>query len=126
MPNSKGREQGGGGGGCWRGKRTLRKGGSRSVTTALFTITEEEEGQRWRHDYKRKKRGMTGKNRCKVTGVKSGEHSYLHGLAVGALFKPCHCVSKGFNIWDRELFEQSLGSDRSRKFGKKRSKAVKY
>ncbi|XP_061785667.2 ensconsin isoform X7 [Nerophis lumbriciformis] len=29
-------------------KRSLRKGSSRSAITALFTITEEEEGQRWR------------------------------------------------------------------------------
>uniref|UniRef100_UPI0037E919A2 ensconsin n=1 Tax=Semicossyphus pulcher TaxID=241346 RepID=UPI0037E919A2 len=57
MPESKARGRGGGGGGdgCSRGKRKLRKGGSRSAIPALFTITEEEEGQR-RKDACRKKK----------------------------------------------------------------------
>ncbi|XP_069579683.1 ensconsin isoform X7 [Brachyistius frenatus] len=56
MPDSKGRGKGGGGGGCSQGKWRLRKGGSRSAIPALFTITEEEEGQRRRDACKRKKR----------------------------------------------------------------------
>ncbi|KAM7368007.1 hypothetical protein PAMP_014263 [Pampus punctatissimus] len=56
MPDSKGRGQGGGGGECSWGKRRLRKGGSRSAIPALFTITEEEEGQRRRDACRRKKR----------------------------------------------------------------------
>ncbi|XP_047429593.1 ensconsin isoform X3 [Mugil cephalus] len=53
MPDSKGRGEGGG---CPRGKWKLRKGGSRSAIPALFTITEEEEGQRRKHGCKKKKR----------------------------------------------------------------------
>ncbi|XP_068564916.1 ensconsin isoform X8 [Cebidichthys violaceus] len=56
MPDSKGRDKGGGGGGCSRGKWKLRKGGSRSAIPALFTITEEEEGQRRRDACRRKTR----------------------------------------------------------------------
>ncbi|XP_049915063.1 ensconsin isoform X2 [Epinephelus moara] len=60
MPESKGREQGGGGGGvgggCSRGKWKLRKGGSRSAIPALFTINEEEEGQKRRDARRRKKK----------------------------------------------------------------------
>ncbi|XP_075940679.1 ensconsin [Anarhichas minor] len=56
MPDSKGRDKGGGGGGCSRGKWKLRKGGSRSAIPALFTITEEEEGQRLRDACRRKTR----------------------------------------------------------------------
>ncbi|XP_070781777.1 ensconsin isoform X1 [Enoplosus armatus] len=56
MPESKGQEQGGGGCGCTLGKRKLRKIGSRSAIPALFTITEEEEGQRRRNACRRKKR----------------------------------------------------------------------
>ncbi|XP_065820018.1 ensconsin isoform X2 [Labrus bergylta] len=58
MPESKGRGQGGGGGGdgCSRGKRKLRKGGSRSAIPALFTITEEEEGLRRKNVCRRKKK----------------------------------------------------------------------
>ncbi|XP_077949403.1 ensconsin isoform X15 [Gasterosteus aculeatus] len=58
MPDSKGRDKGGGGGGggCTRGKWKLRQGGSRSAIPALFTITEEEEGQRRRDACRRKTR----------------------------------------------------------------------
>nr|XP_040016548.1 ensconsin isoform X4 [Gasterosteus aculeatus aculeatus] len=59
MPDSKGRDKGGGGGGgggCSRGKWKLRQGGSRSAIPALFTITEEEEGQRRRDACRRKTR----------------------------------------------------------------------
>ncbi|XP_074541771.1 uncharacterized protein map7b isoform X3 [Halichoeres trimaculatus] len=57
MPESKGRRQGGGGGdGCSQGKRKLRKGGSRSAIPALFTITEEEEGQKRKNVCRRKKK----------------------------------------------------------------------
>ncbi|XP_049446316.1 ensconsin isoform X4 [Epinephelus fuscoguttatus] len=56
MPESRGREQGGGGGGCSRGKWKLRKGGSRSAIPALFTINEEEEGQKRRDARRRKKK----------------------------------------------------------------------
>ncbi|KAI3363761.1 hypothetical protein L3Q82_001377 [Scortum barcoo] len=56
MPDSKGRGLGGGGGGCSQGKQKLRRGGSRSAIPALFTITEEEEGQRRRDACRRKKR----------------------------------------------------------------------
>ncbi|XP_078029886.1 uncharacterized protein map7b isoform X3 [Epinephelus lanceolatus] len=56
MPESKGREQEGGGGGCSRGKWKLRKGGSRSAIPALFTINEEEEGQKRRDARRRKKK----------------------------------------------------------------------
>ncbi|XP_037305264.2 ensconsin isoform X3 [Pungitius pungitius] len=55
MPDSKGREKGGAGG-CSRGKWKLRQGGSRSAIPALFTITEEEEGQRRRDACRRKTR----------------------------------------------------------------------
>lgn len=68
MPDSKGR--GRGGGGCSRGKRKLWQGGSRSAIPALFTITEEEEGQRRRNACRRKKRGTEGKDRGRLTGVK--------------------------------------------------------
>lgn len=61
MPDSKRREQGGGAGRCTRSKRKLKKGGSRSAIPALFTITEEEEGQRRTDACRRKKRGMEGK-----------------------------------------------------------------
>ncbi|GAA6229238.1 ensconsin isoform X5 [Lates japonicus] len=56
MPESKGRGQGGGAGGCSRGKWKLKKGGSRSAIPALFTITEEEEGQKRRNTCRRKKK----------------------------------------------------------------------
>lgn len=45
-----------------QGKRSLRKGGSRTAIPALFTITEEEEGQRRRDACRRKKKGMMGKD----------------------------------------------------------------
>ncbi|KAM8832036.1 uncharacterized protein map7b isoform 11-T11 [Spinachia spinachia] len=57
MPDSKGRHKGGGGGGS-RGKWKQRQGGSRSAVPALFTITEEEEGQR-RRDACRRKTGAS-------------------------------------------------------------------
>lgn len=63
MPESKGRAQGGGGGGCPWGTWKLRKGDSRIAIPALFTITEEEEGQRWRDASKRKKKGMDRRDR---------------------------------------------------------------
>ncbi|XP_061756686.1 LOW QUALITY PROTEIN: ensconsin-like [Nerophis ophidion] len=50
MPESK--KRGPGRGEC--SKRSLRKGSSRSAITALFTITEEEEEQRWRDGIRRK------------------------------------------------------------------------
>lgn len=77
MPESKGRGQGGGGGRCSRGKWKLWKGGSRSAIPALFTITEEEEGQRQRDASRRKKKGMAGKDREKLK-VLCGV--YLHSL----------------------------------------------
>lgn len=58
MPDSKGRGERGGGGGCLQGKRRLRKRGNRSAIPALFTITEEEEVQRRRDACKRKTKGM--------------------------------------------------------------------
>ncbi|XP_005745640.1 ensconsin isoform X8 [Pundamilia nyererei] len=54
MPDSKGRGERGGGGGCLQGKWRLRKRGNRSAIPALFTITEEEEVQRRRDACKRK------------------------------------------------------------------------
>ncbi|XP_076729922.1 ensconsin isoform X9 [Maylandia zebra] len=54
MPDSKGRGERGGGGGCLQGKWRLRKRGNRSAIPALFTITEEEEVQRQRDACKRK------------------------------------------------------------------------
>ncbi|XP_067338713.1 ensconsin isoform X7 [Channa argus] len=56
MPEKKGRGQGGGGSGCSWGKWKLKKGGSRSAIPALFTITEEEEGQRRRDVCRRTKK----------------------------------------------------------------------
>ncbi|XP_030260997.1 ensconsin isoform X5 [Sparus aurata] len=56
MPDSKGQEQGRGGGGSSRGKRKLKKGGSRSAIPALFTINEEDEGQKRRDAYRKKKK----------------------------------------------------------------------
>ncbi|XP_063350839.1 ensconsin isoform X2 [Pelmatolapia mariae] len=56
MPDSKGRGERGGGGGCLQGKWRLRKRGNRSAIPALFTITEEEEVQRRRDACKRKKK----------------------------------------------------------------------
>ncbi|XP_054617443.1 ensconsin isoform X2 [Dunckerocampus dactyliophorus] len=50
MPVRKGRAPGRGEGSQWR----LGKAGSRSAIPVLFTITEEEEGQRRRHDIGRK------------------------------------------------------------------------
>lgn len=55
MLNSKG--CGGSGGGRWQGRRCQRQCGRRSAIPALFTITEEEEGQRRRDGGKRKKKG---------------------------------------------------------------------
>ncbi|XP_036941799.1 ensconsin isoform X5 [Acanthopagrus latus] len=56
MPDSKGHEQGRSGGGSTRGKRKLKKGGSRSAIPALFTINEEDEGQKRRDAYRKKKK----------------------------------------------------------------------
>ncbi|XP_029984291.1 ensconsin isoform X13 [Sphaeramia orbicularis] len=56
MPDSKGRGQEGGGGGCLQAKWRLTRGGSRSAIPALFTITEEEEGQRRRNACRKKKK----------------------------------------------------------------------
>ncbi|XP_056261352.1 ensconsin isoform X5 [Seriola aureovittata] len=56
MPEGKVPGQGGGAGGCSRGKWKLRKGGSRSAIPALFTITEEEEGQKRKGACRRKKK----------------------------------------------------------------------
>uniref|UniRef100_A0A669DEV5 Ensconsin-like n=1 Tax=Oreochromis niloticus TaxID=8128 RepID=A0A669DEV5_ORENI len=56
MPDSKGRGERGGGGGCLQGKWRLRKRSNRSAIPALFTITEEEEVQRRRDACKRKKK----------------------------------------------------------------------
>lgn len=74
MPESKGRGQGGGAGGCSRGKWKLKKGGSRSAIPALFTITEEEEGQKRRNTCRRKKKGMEGKKK-EERETESGEHN---------------------------------------------------
>ena len=59
MPDSKSQERGGGIGGCRLSKKSLKKGGSRTAIPALFTITEEEEGQRRGDACRKKKRGMT-------------------------------------------------------------------
>ncbi|XP_035472696.1 ensconsin isoform X3 [Scophthalmus maximus] len=57
MPERKRRGQGGGaGGGSQQSKWKLRKGGSRSAIPALFTITEEDEGQKRRDACRRKKK----------------------------------------------------------------------
>ncbi|XP_062267127.1 ensconsin isoform X4 [Platichthys flesus] len=59
MPESKRKGQGGGTGGCSQGKWKLRKGGSRSAIPALFTITEEDEGQKRRDACRRKKKAYS-------------------------------------------------------------------
>lgn len=62
MPQGKRQERRGSGAACRRGKRSLRRGGSRSATPALFTITEEEEGQRRRGAWRSRKKGNRGKD----------------------------------------------------------------
>ncbi|KAJ3606392.1 hypothetical protein NHX12_025913 [Muraenolepis orangiensis] len=58
MPDCKGQVAAAGGGGCPRGQGTLRKGSSRSAIPALFTIREEEEGQRQRGARARRKKAV--------------------------------------------------------------------
>lgn len=55
MPDSKGKKGGGSGGGCSRDKWKLRKTSIRPTTQPLFTINEEEEGQKQRNAYKKKR-----------------------------------------------------------------------
>lgn len=68
MPQSNRQERRGSGGGCRRGKRSLRRASSRSATPALFTITEEEEGQRRRGACRSKKKGMMAKIKRETSG----------------------------------------------------------
>ncbi|CAG09083.1 unnamed protein product [Tetraodon nigroviridis] len=56
MPQGKRQERRGSGAARRRGKRSPRRAGSRSATPALFTITEEEEGQRRRGAGRSKKK----------------------------------------------------------------------
>lgn len=70
MPRRKGRRAGRGEG----SEPRPRKGGSRSAANALFTIAEEDEGQRWRNGTGRKARGMTGNGDSYATERK---HRYL-------------------------------------------------
>ncbi|KAM9704387.1 uncharacterized protein map7b isoform 3-T3 [Menidia menidia] len=56
MPDRKGRKGGSNGSSSSQNKWKPRKGGSSSTIPALFTITEEEEGQRRKNALKRKKR----------------------------------------------------------------------
>lgn len=77
MPQSKRQERRGGGGAWRRGKRSVRRGSGRSATPALFTITEEEEGQRRRGACRSKKKGMM----AKIKRESSGEPA-LHVIAM--------------------------------------------
>ncbi|KAF7658573.1 hypothetical protein LDENG_00010980 [Lucifuga dentata] len=70
MPDSK--RQGGDGDGSSRGKWRLRKGGSRSAIPALFTITEEEEGQRRKEACRKKKRASYSLYKSEDGRVSSG------------------------------------------------------
>lgn len=67
MPDSKGQKGGGSGsgGGCSRDKWKLRKSSIRPAIQPLFTINEEEEGQKHRNAYK-KKRGKGKKKQREV------------------------------------------------------------
>ena len=69
MPDRKGRRGGNDGSRSSQSKWKLRREGSHSANLSLFTITEEEEIQRQRNAFKRKKKGMTGKERWKLTGM---------------------------------------------------------
>lgn len=68
MPQGKRQERRGSGAARRRGKRSPRRAGSRSATPALFTITEEEEGQRRRGAGRSKKKGMTAKIKREPSG----------------------------------------------------------
>lgn len=68
MPQSKRQEKRASGSACRRGKRSLRRASSRSATPALFTITEEEEGQRRRAACRSKKKGMMAKIKRGMSG----------------------------------------------------------
>ncbi|XP_069370740.1 ensconsin isoform X8 [Paralichthys olivaceus] len=71
MPENKQRGQGGGAGECTQGKWKLRKGGSRSAIPALFTITEEDEGQKRRDACRRKKKASYSQYRSEDGTVSS-------------------------------------------------------